>query len=147
MSPIKSNLLYTRHMNETIFSKIIRGEIPCHKVYEDDRTFVFLDIHPVQPGMLLVVTKTPAETFLDLDATDAAALWQTVRRMARRLKLAFPDKKRIGVQIEGLDVPHVHVKLFPIDSGKQFRAEPPSAEPDHPALAALAEKLTNIGDK
>lgn len=133
-------------MEETIFTKIIRGEIPCHKVYEDERTFAFLDIHPVQPGMVLVVSKTPAQTFLDLNNTDAAALWETVRRVAHRLKAAFPDKKRIGVQIEGLDVPHVHVKLLPINSGEEFRAEPPTAEPNHEKLARIAEKITNIGD-
>lgn len=130
-------------MAETVFSKIIRGEIPCHKVYEDDRTLAFLDIHPVKPGMVLVVSKTPAETFLDLSEEDAQALWATVRQVARRLQHAYPEKRRIGVQIEGLDVPHVHVKLFPVDSGEEFRAEPPVAEPDHAALAAVAEILRN----
>jgi len=133
-------------MSETIFTKIIRGDIPCHKVYEDERTFAFLDIHPVQPGMVLVVTKTPAETFLELSEQDAAALWSTVRRVGELLRQAYPAKKRIAVQIEGLDVPHVHVKLFPIDSGQEFRAEPPSAEPDHEELARVAKKLRIIGD-
>lgn len=128
--------------HDSIFTKIIRGEIPCHKIYEDERTFAFLDIYPVQPGMTLVVTKTPAESFLELDSTDYAALWQTVQKVGHRLHEVFPDKKRIGIQVEGLDVPHVHVKLFPINSGDEFRAAPDmTTEPDHAALAELAKKL------
>lgn len=129
-------------MEESIFTKIVRGDIPCHKVYEDDRTFAFMDIHPIQPGMVLVITKNQVSSFLDLDEADAAALWQTVRKIGSRLRSVFPDKKRIGVQIEGLDVDHVHVKLFPVDSGAEFRAVPnTSAEPDHEALARLADKI------
>lgn len=129
-------------MEDSIFTKIIKGEIPCHKVYEDERTLAFLDIHPVQPGMVLVITKTQAETFLDLNPDDYAALWDAVRKVATRLNEVFPDKKRIGVQVEGLDVPHVHAKLIPINSGEEFRSPPDlNAEPDHPALAAMAEKL------
>lgn len=129
-------------MQETIFTKIVKGEIPCHKVYEDERTFVFLDIHPVQPGMVLVITKTPYPSFLELTEVDAAALWLTVRKVGASLKAVFPAKKRIGVQIEGLDVAHVHVKLFPIDTGDEFRAVPPTTEPNHQELATIAEKMS-----
>lgn len=126
----------------SIFTKIIRGEIPCHKVYEDDKTFAFLDIHPVQPGMTLVISKTQAPTFLDLSDEDYAALWGTVKKVAQRLQQAFPAKAKIGIQVEGLDVPHVHVKLIPIDTGEEFRAPPDmNAEPDHAALAELAKTL------
>jgi histidine triad (HIT) family protein len=127
---------------DSIFTKIIRGEIPCHKVYEDDKTFAFLDIHPVQPGMTLVVTKTQAPTFLDLDDEDYTALWQAVQKVAQRMQKVFPEKSKIGIQVEGLDVPHVHVKLIPIDSGEEFRTAPDmTAEPDHTALAEIARKL------
>ncbi len=129
-------------MGDTIFAKIIKGEIPAYKIYEDAKTLAFLDIHPVQAGMVLVVTKETYETFLDLPPDELNALMATVQRVGKRLQQIFPDKKRIGVQIEGLDVPHVHVKVFPIDSGSEFRAAPDmNAEPDHTALAALAKKL------
>lgn len=129
-------------MEESIFTKIIKGEIPCHKIYEDDRTFAFLDIHPVQPGMALVVTKTQVDTVYDLNEEDYAALWQTVKKVAMRLQQAFPEKRRIGLQVEGLEVAHPHVKIFPINTGTEFRAEPDlAAEPDHTALAELAQKL------
>lgn len=129
-------------MQDSIFTKIIKGEIPSHKVYEDDKTYAFLDIHPVQEGMVLVVPKVQVAEFMDLDDEDYIALWQTVKKVARRLQEMYPSKRRIAVQVEGLDVDHVHVKLFPIDTGDEFRAvADPHAEPDHVALAELAKKL------
>ena len=129
-------------MEDSVFTKIIKGEIPSHKVYEDDHTFVFMDLHPVQPGHVLVVSKTQVPTFLDLSETDAAAFWQTIRKVGARLREVFPEKKRIGVMIEGLDVAHAHAKLFPIDSGEEYRKEPDmTTEPDHQALAAMAKRL------
>jgi len=129
-------------MEDSIFTKIIKGEIPCHKVYEDDSTLAFLDIHPVQPGMVLIVTKKQVEDFTQLTDDELVSLMSAVKAVAQRMKQVFPDKKRIGVQIEGLDVPHVHVKLFPINSGPEFRAAPDmTTEPDHAALAAMAKKL------
>lgn len=129
-------------MQDSIFTKIIQGELPCHKVYEDERTIAFLDIHPVQPGMTLVVPKKQVETFLDLDDEDYLAFFATVRKVANKLKKAFPNKKRICVQIEGLDVPHVHAKLFAIDTGDEFRAKPDlTIEPNHSELAKMAKKI------
>ena len=129
-------------MQDSIFTKIIKGEIPSHKVYEDDKTYAFLDIHPVQEGMVLVVPKVQVAEFMDLGDEDYIALWQTVKKVARRLQEMYPNKRRIAVQVEGLDVDHVHVKLFPIDTGDEFRAvADPHAEPDHAALAELAKRL------
>jgi len=129
-------------MSDSIFTKIIKGEIPCHKVYEDDKTFAFMDIHPIQPGHVLVVPKTPAETVWDLPEEDYQALMAAVKKIAQKLKQVFPAKRRVGVMIEGLDVAHAHVKVFPINSGSEFRNEPDlDAEPDHAALAELAQKL------
>lgn len=129
-------------MEDSIFTKIIKGEIPSHKVYEDDKTLAFLDIHPVQEGMVLVVPKVQVAEFTDLSGEDYVALWQTVKKVAQRLREMYPSKRRIGVQIEGLDVDHVHVKLFPIDTGEEFRKEADmDVEPDHAALAEIAKKL------
>ncbi len=127
---------------DSIFTKIIKGEIPCHKIYEDDKTFAFMDIHPIQPGHVLVVSKLQVETAWDLPDEDYQALMKTARKVAQKLREQFPDKQRIAIMIEGLDVPHPHVKIFPINTGSEFRAEPDmSAEPDHAALAQLAQKL------
>lgn len=129
-------------MADSIFTKIIKGEIPCHKIYEDENTLAFLDIHPAQPGMTLVVTKRQAADFTDLSDSELAALMIAVKKVALRMKRVFPDKKRIGVQIEGLEVPHVHVKLLPINTGAEFHAKQDTdLGPDHEALADMAEKL------
>jgi len=129
-------------MDDSIFTKIIKGQVPCHKVYEDDKTIAFMEIHPVQPGMVLVVPKIQIDHFMDLPELDYAALMLTVKKIAQKMHAVFPDK-RIGVQIEGLDVSHAHIKLIPISTSQEFRAKPDvAAEPDHAVLAAMAKKLT-----
>ena len=129
-------------MEESVFTKIINGAIPCHKIYEDDQTIAFLDIHPVQPGMVLVVPKVQIANFYELGDSDYDALWQSVKLVAARLAAVYPHKKRIAVQVEGLDVPHVHVKIFPVSTGSEFHARPDTnAEPDQQALAVEAERI------
>jgi histidine triad (HIT) family protein len=126
----------------SIFTQIINGEIPCHKVYEDERTLAFLDIHPIQPGHVLVVPKKEVSFVWDLDAEDYQALMATVKKVGQRLREAFPDKERVGVMIEGLDVAdHAHVKIFPFSKGEYRRIPDMEAEPDHAALAEMAKKL------
>lgn len=126
----------------SIFTKIINGEIPCHKVYEDDKTFAFLDIHPIQPGHTLVVPKTQVDFVWDLDDGDYQALMATVKKVGGRLREVFPDKQRIGVMIEGLDVTeHAHVKVFPFDRGEYRTIPDISLEPNHAVLAEVAKKL------
>jgi len=129
-------------MEDSVFTKIIKGEIPSHKVYEDEKTLAFMDIYPVQPGMTVVIPKVQVEDFYDLPDDYYTALMATVKKVGTRLHEVFPDKKRITVQIEGLDVPHVHAKLYPVNDAKELFNEPDtSAEPDHAALAAMAERL------
>ena len=126
----------------SIFTKIINGEIPCHKVYEDDKTIVFMDILPVQPGMVLVVPKAEIDNFEELSEEDYQALWATVKKVAKKMRQGLPVKKKIAVQVEGLDVAHAHVKMFPFDTGAEFHARPNTAlQPDHAALAEMAKKL------
>jgi histidine triad (HIT) family protein len=130
-------------MNDSIFTKIIKGEIPCHKVYEDDKTFVLMDIHPIQPGQVLVVPKAQVSFVWQLDPLLYQALMATVQKVGQRLQEVFPDKARVGVIIEGLDVAdHAHIKVFPFDDDTEFRNIPDQAdEPDHAALAEIAKKL------
>lgn len=129
-------------MSDSIFTKIINGEISSHKVYEDEHTLAFMDIHPIQPGQVLVISKRQVENFYELPDDEYQALMAMVKRVAQTQQQHFPAKRRIAVIIEGLDVPHVHVKVFPIDSGSELRTVPDmSVEPDHTALAALAQKL------
>jgi histidine triad (HIT) family protein len=127
----------------SVFTKIIRGELPCHKVYEDDKTLAFLDIHPSQPGHVVVVPKVQVNFVWDLEQSDYQSLMTTVQKVGRRLREEFPDKKRIGVMIEGLGIKnHAHVNVLPFDNADEFRHIPDSnLEPDHAALAAMAERL------
>jgi histidine triad (HIT) family protein len=129
-------------MADSVFTKIINGEIPSYKIYEDERTFAFMDIHPIQPGMVLVVSKNPQEEAWVLPPEDYQALWDTVRKVALKMKKVFPAKRRVGIMLEGLDVPHVHVKIFPINTGEEYRSAPDmSADPDHESLAEMAKEL------
>lgn len=128
-------------MEDSVFTKIIKGEIPAHRVYEDEKTIAIMDISPIQPGHVLVIPKTQVEDFYNLSDEDYTALFKTVKKVATKLKQFFPAKKKIAMQIEGLDVPHVHVTLFPIDNADQFRAPNSASEPDHRALGEMAAKL------
>ncbi len=131
-------------MEDSIFTKIINGDIPCHKVYEDDHTFAFLDIHPIQPGHVLVVPKKQVGFVWDMEPADYQALMATIQRVGQRIREVFADKERVGVMIEGLDVSdHVHVKVFPFSTTAEYRHVPDmSVEPDHAQLAEIAERLS-----
>lgn len=129
-------------MNEpSIFSKIISGEIPSHKVYEDEHTLAFLDIYGVIDGHTLVVPKNHVEFAWDLEAKDYQALMAAVQKVALRLREVM-GTKYVGEKIIGVDVPHAHVHLIPFnDSHDMVRANSENSEPDHEALAALAKQL------
>jgi len=127
----------------SIFTKIINGEIPCHKVYEDEKTFAFLDIYPVQPGQVLVVPKNQVGFVWDLEQDEYQALMATVQKVGQRLREMYPEASRVGVMIEGLDVAdHAHIKVFPFSTAEEYRNVPDTnKEPDHAALAELAKRL------
>lgn len=128
-------------MQDSIFTKIIKGEIPSYKVYEDDFTYAFLDIHPVQPGHTLVIPKKQVPFVWDLDNNTYRALMETAKKVAIRLRDIL-QTPYIGQQIIGVDVPHAHLHLIPFSSVSQFRAVPDmEAEPDYEALSAMAALL------
>ena len=128
-------------MQDSIFTKIIKGEIPCHKVYEDEKTIAFLDIHPVREGHILVVPKSQVEFLWDLESVDYAAVMSTVQKIALHLREQM-NVPYVGEQVIGVDVPHAHVHLIPFSDVKEFRNQPDMmAEPDHAALAQLAKRL------
>lgn len=128
-------------MPDSIFTKIIKGEIPSHKIYEDDKTFAFLDIHPKTPGHTLIVPKVQVEFVWDLEDEDYQALMATVKKVARRIR-AVMGGPYVGELVVGIDVPHAHVHVYPFATVEESRFIPdPDAEPDHEALAAVAKKL------
>lgn len=128
-------------MEASIFTKIVRGEIPCHKIYEDQLTLAFLDIHPKQPGHTLVIPKQQVEFVWDLEDEDYRALMATVKKVALRLR-AVLKCPYVGELVLGTDVPHSHVHVYPFATAEESRYIPDlNAEPDHEALAAMAKKL------
>ena len=128
-------------MAESIFTRIIKGEVPCYKIYEDKSNLALLDIHPVQPGHTLVVPKKQIEFVWDLSQEDYQTLLITVQKVALRLRSVL-SKPYIGEQIIGVDVPHAHVHLIPFETVEEFRRQPDTqAEPNHTELAAIAKKL------
>lgn len=133
-------------MKPSIFTQIISGAIPCHKIYEDTHTFAFLDIHPVQPGHVLVVPKKQVEFVWDLESEDYQALMNTAQKVAKQLRDIL-DVPYVGEQIIGVDVPHAHIHLIPFSTTEEFRRHPDmDAEPDHADLAAMAARLRMVDE-
>ena len=97
----------------SVFTKIVNGEIPCYKIYEDDKTLAFLDIHPETKGHTLVIPKKEVDKIYDLDDETYHALMDTVKKLSRHLETVL--KKRILWKVIGTDVPHAHVHLMPYD--------------------------------
>ena len=122
----------------TIFTKIIAGEIPCEKIWEDDRHFAFLDINPIQPGMTIVVPKTEIDNAFDMSDTDYAAFLTAAKHLTPAIKEAT-NEARVGLIIEGLEVPHAHIKLVPISNAGDL--DQSNAKP------ATPEELKEMGEK
>lgn len=99
----------------SIFTKIINGDIPCYKIAENDNYFAFLDISPLKKGHVLVVPKKEVDYIFDLDATTLKGLFEFCQPIAHAIKAAFPCN-RVAVEVIGLEVPHAHVHLIPINT-------------------------------
>ena len=97
----------------TIFSRIVAGEIPCHKVAEDEEFFAFLDINPVAKGHTLVIPKAEVDYLFDIDDPKLGRMMAFAKRVARAQEAAIPCK-RVGLAVMGLEVPHAHIHLVPI---------------------------------
>jgi histidine triad (HIT) family protein len=98
----------------TIFTRIINGEIPCYKVAENDRYFAFLDINPLKAGHTLVVPKNETDYLFDLDDKDLSGIVLFSKKVAAAIRIAYPCN-RIGIAVLGLEVPHAHIHLIPMD--------------------------------
>lgn len=129
-------------MEPSIFTKIIRGEIPSHKVYEDDKNFAFLDIHPAVPGHTLVVPKVQIANLHELNPEDYSSLMLAVRKVMKRMAEVFGSDYKICLKVMGFDVPHTHVHVIACRNAEDFRAVENMGEtPNHTALAKVAAKL------
>lgn len=131
-------------MEETLFTKIINGEIPSHRIYEDEYVYAFLDIAPANLGHTLVVPKLPVEFVWDLPNREYLALMQAVKQIAQHLRAAT-GAKYVGQSVVGTDVPHAHVHLVPFDTTEQFyNLTRDNDRPSDEALAAVADRLRMV---
>ena len=124
----------------TIFTKIVNGEIPCHKIAEDDTYFAFLDINPLAMGHTLVIPKAEVDYIFDLEDDVLAGLNLFAKRVAKAIEKSV-ECKRIGVAVIGLEVPHTHVHLVPLNAIGDLDFSNPKLSPSQEELAEVAEKI------
>ena len=123
----------------TIFTKIINGEIPCYKIAEDDNYFAFLDINPLRAGHTLVVPKRETDYIFDLEDVYLSGMIVFSKKIAKAIKSAIPCN-RIGVAILGLEVPHAHIHLVPMDTMEDINFR-------NPKLKFTIEEFKDIAAK
>lgn len=125
----------------SIFTRIIQGEIPSYKIYEDDYCFCFLDISPLAKGHVLVVPKNEVDYIFDLPDDIYNALWAAAKHVAKAIESAIPCK-RIGIAVIGLEVPHVHIHLLPLQSVEDINFSKPKLSLNETELTTIAAKIT-----
>jgi histidine triad (HIT) family protein len=123
----------------TIFSKIINGEIPSYKIAENDRFFAFLDINPMSKGHTLVVPKQETDYIFDLDDTLLSEMMVFVKKVALSIEKTVPCA-RVGVMVIGLEVPHAHIHLIPIEKEGDM-------SPANPRLKLSKEEFLDLQEK
>ena len=123
----------------TLFTRIVNGEIPCHKICEDDRFLAFLDIRPINPGHTLVIPKREIDYFFNLDDVMMSGIMVFAKKVATAIKKTV-ECRRIGVMVAGIEVPHAHVHLIPIQEvgDLNFAKAKPA---DQKELAQMAERI------
>lgn len=124
----------------SIFTRIVRGEIPCHKVAEDDHHLAFLDINPLRAGHTLVIPKIEVDHLFDLDDDVLAGLLPFAKQVAHKIRAVVPCA-RIGLTVIGLEVPHAHIHLIPIDGVHDMEFSRPKLRMAQDELAALAKRI------
>ena len=124
----------------SIFTRIVNGELPCHLIAETEDFLAFLDVQPLVEGHTLVIPKKETDYFFDLDDLAIAGLMTFAKRVARAIKAEIPCK-RIGVSVIGLEVPHAHVHLIPINSIGDMTFTHPKRHPSQEELAATAAAI------
>lgn len=124
----------------SIFTKIINVEIPCYKIAEDENFFAFLDINPLAKGHTLVVPKKEVDYLFDVDDTTLAGMMMFAKKVARAIDKAIPCK-RVGVAVLGLEVPHAHIHLVPINGGFDIEFSKPKLKLTPEEFKEVAAKI------
>lgn len=124
----------------TVFSRIVAGELPCHRIAEDERFLAFLDVMPLAEGHVLVIPKAEVDQFFDLDPEVLAGLTVFAAGVARAIRQAIPCR-RVGAAVIGLEVPHAHLHLVPLQTVGDINFERPKLKPTADELAAVAARI------
>src|ERR1700712_2521050 len=124
----------------TIFSKIIAGEIPCYKIAEDDKFFSFLDINPLVEGHTLVIPKKEIDNFFDIPGDYLAQILLFARPIAKAIEKSF-DCNRCGISVIGLEVPHAHIHLVPINSANDLNFSNPKLKLAKEDMEMIQQKI------
>jgi len=131
---------YKHKAMPTIFTKIIKGEIPCYKIAENERYFAFLDINPLAKGHILVIPKQETDYLFDLEDDLLAGMNVFAKKIAVAQKTAI-ECKRVGVAVLGLEVPHAHIHLIPMNSEADINFSNPKLKYEHEEFEAIAESI------
>ena len=124
----------------TVFSRIVAGDLPCHRIAEDEHFLAFLDVMPLVEGHVLVIPKAEADQFFDLDPEVLGGLTVFAAGVARAIREAIPCK-RVGAAVIGLEVPHAHLHLVPLQTVGDINFERPKLKPTPDELAAVAARI------
>lgn len=124
----------------TIFSRIINREIPCYKIAENDKFFAFLDINPVQKGHTLVVPKKEVDYIFDIDDNDIQEMMLFAKQVAVKIKEAIPCTK-VGVAVIGLEVPHAHIHLVPMQNEGDLDFKRPKLQLEKEEFEEIQKKI------
>ena len=126
----------------SVFTEIVNGKVPCHKLYEDEKSLVFLDVRPIHPGHSLVIPKREIDYIFDVQDELLQHLIVVAKKVARAIDLSV-DCKRVGVIIAGLEVPHAHIHLVPIRDIRDINFAN-ATEMTQEKLAEVAEKIRSF---
>ena len=124
----------------SIFSKIVRGEIPSYKIAEDEHYLAFLDIFPLAVGHVLVIPKNETDSIFDLNDQEYRGLWLFAKKISKAIEKTIPCK-RVGVSVIGLEVPHAHIHLIPLQSVEDINFSKPKLKLDSDMLKSISEKI------
>ena len=124
----------------SIFSKIVAGEIPCHKIAESDDYLAFLDINPIVKGHTLVIPKMETDYIFDLEDDVLGGLMVFAKKVAKAIDQAIPSK-RIGLMVVGIEVPHAHIHLVPFQRESDINIAKPKMTVSQEDLAAVAASI------
>jgi len=125
----------------TIFTKIVKGEIPSYKVAESDRFYAFLDINPISKGHALVIPKSETDYIFDMDSNELSEMIVFAQKVAKGIKAAIPCN-RVGVAVLGLEVPHAHIHLIPINSESDMDFRKSKLRLEGEEMASIAASIS-----